>query len=237
MKSSITPAILEQSFDGVKGAVSRVSGAVGAVQIDIVDGLYAPHVTWPFTALSDADASKISDTNKDLIGELECLHVLKTSFELDLMIQNPEDTLGLWLITDAARLIIHRVSTEYLTHCINRIKGDEREVYVGLTSDDTPESIEPIIDLIDGVQCMGIAHIGKQGEPYDERVEKLIVGVRNAYPDLPIQIDGGVSVQTIPRLVEAGATRFAVGSALFSGDVEKNFAGLESAYSEAKAVV
>lgn len=235
MKSHIVPAILEESFENADGAVSRVADVAEVVQIDIVDGIYAPHTTWPFTTLKDDPV--ISGTNKDLLKEMQHLSSFKIPFEIDLMTQNPEDLLGLWLVTDAVRFIVHRMSTKYLTFCVNRIKDDGREVYVGLTSDDTPKSIESVADSIDGVQCMGIAQIGKQGEPYDERIETLIAAIRDAYPDLLIQIDGGVSVQTIPRLSEAGATRFAVGSALFTGDAEKNFSDLENAYSEAKAVV
>lgn len=235
MKSPIVPAILEESFDTISDMVSRVSGATDTVQIDIVDGMYAQNMTWPFTVLDDVSA--ISDTNKDLIKEVQRLYTLKTVFEVDLMVQNPEDTLGLWLMTDATRFIIHRMSTKYLTYCINRIKSDDQEVYVGLTSNDTPESIKPVIEFIDGVQCMGIDQIGKQGEPYDERIEKLVTALRDTYPDLPIQIDGGVSAQTIPRLLEAGAKKFAVGSAIFSGDAEKNLADLSKLYADTKVIV
>ena len=227
MKPSIVPAILKQSFDEVSDAVGSVADIADAVQIDIVDGLYAPNITWPFTALKDV--SEVSDTDKDLLKEVQRLYTIQTVFELDLMVQNPENILGLWLMTDAARFIIHCMSTKYLTYCVTRIKEDNREVYIGLTSDDTLTGIKPVIDLIDGVQCMGIAQIGKQGEPYNERIEALITAIRSSYPELPVQVDGGVSAQTIPRLLEAGAARFAVGSALFEGNIEKNFSNLRQA--------
>ena len=130
-------------------------------------------------------------------------------------------------MTDAVRFVIHRMSTKYLTYCVSRVKEEGHEVFIGLTGDDTLAGIGSVIDVIDGVQCMGIEQIGKQGEPYSERIESLVQEIRDAYPELPIQIDGGVSAQTIPRLLEAGATQFAVGSALFSGDVEQNFSDLQ----------
>lgn len=226
MKSSLVPAILEQSFKDIVAKAHRAEDVTNTVQIDVVDGIYASNITWPFTALQDTSDATKKETL--LTKELQQLYTMRTAIELDLMIQNPEDTLGVWLVTDAVRFIIHRMSTKYLTYCINRIKEGNHEVYIGLTSDDTLIGIEPMIELIDGVQCMGIAQIGKQGEPYDERIETLIADIRNAYPKLPIQVDGGVSVQTIPRLLEAGATQFAVGSALFKGDVEQNFSDLSS---------
>ena len=110
---------------------------------------------------------------------------------------------------------------------MNRVKDDGREVYLGLTANDTLEGIAAALEIVDGVQCMGIAEVGKQGQPYDERIETLIAGIHKTHPTLPIQVDGGVSAQTIPRLVEAGATRFATGSALFNGDVKENFTELQ----------
>ena len=225
MKSVITPAILEKSFSAVEEAVDRVRGVSKAVQIDVVDGVYASGATWPF--VSDENTSVEVLSEKQLADKAECLYNLRMPFELDLMVQGPEDSLGVWLLTDATRLIVHRTSTQYVSYCVNRVKDDGREVYLGLTANDTFEGVTSVLEMIDGVQCMGIAEIGKQGEPYDERIETLIVKIREAYPTLPIQVDGGVSVQTMPRLLRAGATQFAVGSALFRGDVKENFVKLQ----------
>lgn len=225
MKTVIVPAILEKSFDAVREAVERARGVAKAVQVDVVDGVYAPHASWPFSADGDASVARLSE--KELAEKAECLYDLRVPFELDLMVQSPEDSLGVWLLTDATRLIIHRASTQYVSYCVNRVKDDGREVYLGLTTADTVAGVASMLDLVDGVQCMGIAEIGKQGEPYDERIETLIADIHAAYPKLPIQVDGGVSAQTIPRLLSAGVKQFAVGSALFRGDVKENFSILQ----------
>ncbi len=230
---TITPAILEQSFDAILEAAHRVKGTAASVQIDVIDGVYATNATWPFLADKHADTggAKVGDlvhvSEKQLADKAECLYGLDMPFELDLMIQNPEDSLGVWLLTDATRLIIHRTSTQYISYCIHRVKDDGREVYLGLTANDTLEGVSSALDMVDGVQCMGIAEIGKQGEPYNERIETLIAEIHAAYPSLPIQVDGGVSAQTMPRLLEVGVTQFAAGSALFQGDVKENFTTLQ----------
>ena len=221
----ITPAILEASFDAIQSALRRVAGVASAVQIDVVDGVYAPGATWPFFTEDGGEEAALPE--KRLTEKAECLYEVRVPFELDLMITGPEDTLGVWLMTDAKRFIIHRGSTKFISYCVNRIKEDGREVYLGLTSGDTLDGVASVLELVDGVQCMGITELGKQGEPYDERIEPLVAAIREAHPSLPIQVDGGVSPQTLPRLMEAGATRFAVGSALFTGDVENNFKNLQ----------
>ena len=67
--------------------------------------------------------------------------------------------------------------------------------------------------------------VGKQGEPYNAGVINLIRAIQSMRP-LPISVDGAVSIDTIPALKEAGAEQFAVGSALFRGDIAQNFTHL-----------
>ena len=226
-KTSITPAILQQSFSAIKETLERVRGVSKQVQIDIVDGVHAPDATWPFVQGEDGTGHAESLTERELADRAECLHEVRVPFELDLMVHSPEDSLGVWLITDATRFIIHHSSTQYISYCLNRVKEDGREVYLALTVHDVFEKVAPLLETVDGVQCMGIEHVGKQGEPYTDRIEGLIEAIRGAQPTLPIQVDGGVSAQILPRLLELGVTQVVVGSALLKGDVEENFAALQ----------
>jgi ribulose-phosphate 3-epimerase len=79
----------------------------------------------------------------------------------------------------------------------------------------TPEALmHELIPQFDYLQVMGIASIGAQGQPFDERTLTTVHTLRERYPSLEIAIDGAVNETTIPRLVEAGANRFAPGSAI-----------------------
>jgi len=76
---------------------------------------------------------------------------------------------------------------------------------------------------------MGIEHDGKQGEPFDERAIDHIKELRKTYPELIISIDGSVNESTAPLLVEAGANRLIVGSALLhSLDMRETIRELEN---------
>jgi thiamine monophosphate synthase len=61
---------------------------------------------------------------------------------------------------------------------------------------------------------MSVATIGAQGAPFDSRAIGRIRDLHERLPDLPLAVDGGVSVVNIDSLVEAGATGFSVGSAI-----------------------
>ncbi len=62
---------------------------------------------------------------------------------------------------------------------------------------------------------MGIAHIGYQGEPFDERVIDKIREFHNAHPEIMISVDGGVTLDNAPDLVAVGVKRLVSGSAIF----------------------
>jgi pentose-5-phosphate-3-epimerase len=53
-----------------------------------------------------------------------------------------------------------------------------------------------------------------QGQEFDERTLDTIAKLRKSYPRLEIAVDGAVNAATIRRLLQAGATRFAPGSAI-----------------------
>ena len=216
MQPLIIPAILKDSFFAVSNAAYSVSHFAPYVQIDLVDGIHAPTVTWPF-----ADEESV-------YSELTRLDNLPVDYELDLMIHAPDRVLEELLRVNAKRYIVHLNSTEHLQTCIEEIKKAAREVSVGVVIGDDVSQLAPVLASVDGVQCMGIRHIGKQGEPYDERVISLIQSIRDIDSHVPITVDGGVSAQTIPVLHDAGVSRFVAGSAVFRGDIQKNITDLSA---------
>ncbi len=214
MQPRIIPAILQQTFGGIAEAVACVSDIASYVQIDIVDGIHAPNTTWPFFTEHDM---------RNEIGRLDNLHI---AYELDLMISTPERLLRHFLKTNVSRCIIHLSSTRHMEQCIQQVRDAGREIYVGIVIGDNLADLEKYINQIDGVQCMGIRHIGAQGAPFDEQAVGLIEAARLLRPAVPVTVDGGISAHTLPMLAEAGVSQFAVGSALFRGDVKENFTHL-----------
>lgn len=207
---TIIPALLEPSFTELTEKIYRVDEHFSRVQIDIVDGVYAPNQTWPYAV------------GEPLEVAVRRLHNLTISFDLDLMVHEPEAVLDQWLAAGASRVIIHLSSTKQLITCVDRVRQGGSEVYVGVVIGDHLDALSTVADHIDGVQCMGIATVGKQGEPFDPRVFDLIQSLRDQYPLLPLAVDGGVSSLTIPALVDAGVSTLVVGSALFAGDIDRN---------------
>jgi pentose-5-phosphate-3-epimerase len=75
---------------------------------------------------------------------------------------------------------------------------------------------------------MGIDTIGKQGQVFSLHTLEIIENLQKRFPDIIIQVDGGVSVETIPQLAKLDIDSVVVGSALFAGnDIHNNLQELQ----------
>lgn len=216
----IIPAILPNSFSELEEKIAQVNGLVPLVQIDICDGHYTPKATWPYRKPDDSfDAIMREEIGMPFWEDVD--------FEIDLMARNPETLIPQWVTAGAQRIIIHADSTEKLGEVIDSCKNQvEVGVAVGIT---TPlEKILPYASDISVIQCMGINKIGFQGQTFNEQVFEKIKEVRLALPDTEISVDGGVSLENMDKLMDAGATRLVVGSAIFGQiDIHKAISDFE----------
>ncbi|MDE1966984.1 MAG: hypothetical protein KGI45_02845, partial [Patescibacteria group bacterium] len=139
------------------------------------------------------------------------------SYEFDLMVNRPEEIVDEWVTAGASRLIIHAEAKGDLAAAIIRLSG---AVEIGLAFDiESPlELLELHKDRIQFVQCMGIDNVGFQHQSFDDKVIGKVKLIKERYPDMAISVDGGVSLETAPKLIEAGADRLVVGSAIFNND-------------------
>jgi len=219
----IIPAILPKSFTELTLGLEQVAGLVPYVQIDILDGKFTPERTWPNIGAPDPDFVKIirEEEGFPLWDEID--------FEVDLMVADPEEEFQRWVSAGAKRLIPHfesfktpETAKAFAEKFQSQYGGDGSflalELGMAINIDTPIEVLEPLIEHIQFVQCMGIAKIGYQKQPFDERVLEKVKSIREKYPELTISIDGGVNLETAPKLLDAGADRLVVGSAIYETD-------------------
>jgi len=211
----IIPAVLPKNFSELEASLGRVVGFATTVQIDVVDGIFAQNKTWPY-----GDEARFE---KICMGDEGLPHWDEFDFQFDLMLAQPETEVLKFIDAGAAAVIVHAQSAgaqaalEALAQK-NADVGDDlhTDVGVALLPLAALEVLEPFAGLYDFVQVMGIEKVGFQGQGFDERALVLIAQLRAQYPDLIIQVDGGVSEHNAKVLAEAGANRLVVGSAIFA---------------------
>jgi len=217
--SVIVPAVLPQSREDLEEKLALFSKHTDAdmVQIDVVDGRFAKPASWPYANGSKEFAA--------MIARGETLPYLgRFRYEVDLMTSDPEQVTGLWIAAGVSRITVHAESTTYLPKIITdlvRKYGYDRDFAPGLLSFGLAIGIatdlalvEQYLEYLNYVQFMGIAAIGKQGQPFDTRVIQKIATFRKRHPTVEIQVDGGVTKQTAPLLLAAGVDRLIVGHVL-----------------------
>ena len=223
----IIPAIIPISFEDMREKVSSVRDLVEWVQVDVIDGIFAPSASWPYAVGDIVSFQK-------MVNDAKSLPFLdKLNYEIDLMVENPEEEIPKWYSIGARRFIVHIESIKNLDILeqiiIQYRKNGISEVGIALGIDTPVDIMEPIINDIDCVQLMGIARIGYQGERFDERVIDRVKHLRKIHKDVIISIDGGVSFETALPLIKSGATRLVAGSAIFgSDDIERSINTLRS---------
>lgn len=208
----IIPAIMPRSYEDLVEKVGLFAGVVPFVQLDIMDGKFVPDRTWPYPLDRNPDFAQIVDQEKGMPAWED------VNFEVDLMISNPEVMVPKWLSAGAGRIIVHVESMSDFEVIREAVPAGLIELGLAINTSTPLSALDPFLDRIDFVQCMGIARIGFQGEAFDERVLEHVRALRAAHPNLPISIDGSVNFETARRLVDAGATRLVSGSAILKSD-------------------
>ncbi len=240
----VMPAILPQSFQHLSETISRVKNAVtataGYIQIDVVDGVFAPSKTWPYNDEELASWERIKK-QEDGLPSWETLN-----YEIDLMVMDQLGASHNWISAGASRLIGHieafdknfidemtleeyteisgasdyvpDLNEEDLEEFLELREGFGVEIVMSLNPATGNKTIEPFLDRLDGVQFMGNDKIGFHGVDLNKKVIDKIVDLRAKAPTLPIGIDIGVNFKTLTLLADAGVTRFASGSTILKSE-------------------
>lgn len=210
MRIEIIPAILPRDFNEIEDKIGLIRGLAKTVQIDVCDGQFTPVASWPYRKHDD-DFEKLIHEQEGFPGWED------EDFEIDLMANRPEELVEDWVTSGAARIIIHVEAKGDIEKALVILEG-RVDVGLALNEETLLNAIEKHRERINFIQLMGIDRIGFQHQPYDDKVLGRIKEARIMYPGMPISIDGGVSLETAPQLIAAGADRLVVGSAIFDSD-------------------
>ncbi len=217
---NITPAILEKKLEAIEKKLSKVSGLVPLVQIDFCDGYFVKSKTY---------ASSGRDDSVKKIVALVRKHKLRSEWDLMVHLDRP----GLrqyrtWVEHikkhEPTRVVFHAGSTERWDELFSEMGGLKTQVGLAIHHKHSFSEIDKILSgrPFSFLQVMGIATVGLSGQQMSPRTPALIKNLRDMYPSLPIQVDGGVKIDDAGQLQQAGAQTLGVNSGLFKAtDIKK----------------
>ena len=225
--ASIIPALMPEQFSDIEKAAEQFAPFVECMQIDVMDGVFVSNTSWPYGVDQWSEVEQLAQR------ELQLPHKGAFHYEAHLMVSEPERIGELLARGGVERLIMHVETLEGIdveSMCASWKAARASEIGVAILLDTPIERIEPYLHVISFIQVMGIDKVGFQGESFDQRALAKIGAIRNMYPGVPLEFDGGVGITTIARIVSAGVSRLVVGSALMNAtDAKKAYDDLTNA--------
>lgn len=204
----LSPSILSADFAHLADDLQKVKDA-GAhyLHIDVMDGIFVPSISFGFPLVSAI--RKVSDMVLDV----------------HLMIDEPGRYIDEFAACGADIITVHAEACKHLHRTVSAIKEKGVKAGVVLNPATPLSALDYVLEDLDMVLLMSV-NPGFGGQKYIEGVTRKIQELRKMIDErglnIDIEVDGGVKLSNVEKVLEAGANVIVAGSAVFSGDIEKN---------------
>jgi ribulose-phosphate 3-epimerase len=195
------PSILSADFAELAEEVRRAQrGGAELVHFDVMDNHFVPNLTvGPAVAASLCAAVELP-------------------VDAHLQVTNPDNLIPSFVEAGVVSISVQPEVVTHLHRTLGMIRAGGCEAGVALNPTTPPEAISWALPYVDYVNVMSV-NPGFGGQAFiPEMVEK--VRRLKEMTDVPVEVDGGITAETAPLMVEAGAQVLVAGSAVFKGDPE-----------------
>lgn len=211
----IIPAILEKDIKSAKEKINLLKNITKNFQIDICDG----KLTKSKTFFEGKDFKKFIAKNN-------------LNLEVHLMVKDPYKFLDYWKDTGIKKIIFHfesfinlrkKVRVYAINNLINNIKKYKITPGIAFFYKTDIIFLKDFSKKINLCLLLSIEKPGYQGQKFKKGIFVKIKTLRQIFPNVKIEIDGGVNFQNIKKLKELKIDYTAIGSSIWKGDPIKNF--------------
>ena len=208
----INPSILNARFDDLANEIAKVSQSADQLHLDIMDNIFVPNFTFDFQRAKEIIA--FSDLPVDA----------------HLMIADPDVSAPRYAQAGCVSVTFHLEAAKNVGQTISDVKSNGAKVGVAVKPGTPFSLVEPFVEQIDLLLIMTVEP-GFGGQSFmHEQMDKVktarsrIELIKGGKP--LIQVDGGISLETIGEAASAGANCFVAGSAVYKSADPENMVQL-----------
>ena len=217
---NLSPSILAADFANLQREVELVQeGGAKYIHVDVMDGQFVPNIT--------LGAPVAKCLRKHIEGIMD----------VHLMIEAPERYLEDFKAAGADYVTVHLEATKHIHRTIQMIHNLGMKAGVALNPGTPVSLLEPIIEELDLVLIMSVnpGFGGQKFIPYTLEKLKQVKAMTKGR-DILIEVDGGVTLDNVESIIEAGANLLVAGSSVYDGkDARGNAAAFMEVFKKYEA--
>ena len=204
----LSPSILSADFTKLGEEIETIDNA-GAeyIHVDVMDGMFVPSISYGMPVIKSIRKST---------GKV---------FDVHLMISEPIRYIADFAASGADMITVHVEACSDVVATIEKIREYKLKVGITLNPDTPVSAIKPYLNRVDMVLIMSV-NPGFGGQKFITSSVDKIKEVKRLRDELnlsyDIEVDGGINIDNLATVLEAGANVIVAGSAIFRGDAAEN---------------